>query len=124
MVVMSARRNHLEEFPLPDNCQVFVTNLEVAGLHMRKPAALEFVSGKKISLGLEREPDNRVDSNAIKVIGLDKGFFSTSRFDLGYVPKEVAAAIVSKGFWGRTHARLVNTYVDKDCFNTFPDYRS
>jgi hypothetical protein len=82
---------HLGE--LPDGYQIYAERLEVAGLGHRRSDATSFVSGKEHSLELRRDPGNKHDKNAIEVIGCWKGLFRSKRRAIGYVPREVAAAI-------------------------------
>jgi hypothetical protein len=89
----------------PDGVQIFIQRVYVAGVHPRSGID-EFLAGSDISLALEREPQNPHDRNAIKVIGILKTAFSTRRFHVGYVPREIAQQIVERGFWGRVGADL------------------
>ena len=69
-------------------------NIKVAGISRRVSVATDFIRGMSQRLELEREPDNLVDANAVKVIGiwLD-GSSNIHREQLGYVPREAAALI-------------------------------
>lgn len=106
---MAKREYHLKN--IPEGFQIFEERLEVAGIAYRKAEATRFIRGKNLWLELEREPSNKHDKNAIKVIGCSKGFFGTKRFFLGYVPQQVASAIVEGGFWGKVVPRLLKTYL-------------
>jgi hypothetical protein len=99
-----SRERFLPEYPR--GMQIFEDTLEVAGVQYRKTQALGFAKGKQQFLYLEREPDNKHDSNTIRVIGHSKRFFSTKQWFLGYVPAEVAKRVVTRGFWGKVAARL------------------
>ena len=90
----------------PSELVIFETELEVAGLQYRKEAAIKFAEGHDQSLEWEREPENEHDQNAIRLVGVSKGFLSTNRQFLGYVPKDIAKRIVSGGFWEQTSPRL------------------
>lgn len=110
------KRFHLDKQPIPGEFQIFEERLAVAGVTFRKADAAAFAGSKDPWLELERDPDNRHDRNAIRVIGCSKGFFGTRRRFVGYVPKEVSKAIVTRGFWGRVRPRLLKTYVGDDGF--------
>jgi hypothetical protein len=88
--------------------------LSVAGIGFRKHHASAFIRASEGYLELERENDNPHDENAIKIIGCYKGFFSTKRRMLGYVPKETSARIVKNGFWDQVKPRLLMTYLGRD----------
>ena len=107
---------HLKEQPIPKGFVIFEDRLDVTGIVYRKKDAAAFVNSNNIWLELEREENNKYDSNAIKIIGCSKGFLGTKRRFIGYVPKEVAATIVEKGFWGRVMARLLKTYLSENGF--------
>mgnify|MGYP002700210403 CR=1 FL=1 len=70
--------------------------MEVAGVSYRKPEVAKAFSGKQVSLGLEAEPKNKRDKNALKVVAFKKGLFDTKKIHIGYVPKEVAEIIAEK----------------------------
>src|SRR6266508_6942023 len=98
---MSTRKYHLDEQQIPEGFQIFEERLEVAGVGFRKENAVAFANAKEGWLELEREFGNEHDPNAIKVIGCSKGCFETKRRFIGYVPREVAQAIVQGGYWGQ-----------------------
>lgn len=108
---MSKRKYHLNEQDIPEGFQIFEDRLEVAGVSFRKEDAAAFAGAKDVWLELEREPGNKYDINAIKVIGCSKGFFGTKRRFIGYVPKEVSRVIVEGGYCGQIRPRLLKTYV-------------
>jgi hypothetical protein len=110
-VEISKRKYHLNEQDIPEGFQIFEDRLEVAGGSFRKEDAVAFAGAQDVWLELEREPGNKYDENAIKVIGCNKGFFGTKRRFIGYVPKEVSRLIVKGGDWGQIRPRLLKTYL-------------
>jgi hypothetical protein len=113
---MTKSTYHLQEQEIPEGFQIFADRLEVAGVSFRKGDATAFASSKDGWLEFEREPGNRQDKNAIRIIGCSKGFFGTKRRFIGYVPKEFAKMIVEGGFWERVRPRLLKTYVGDSGF--------
>ena len=113
---MSTRDYHLGEQEIPDGYQIFQERLEVAGTRFRKEDAVAFAKATDGWLELERDSGNIHDPNAIKVIGCNKGFFSTKRRFVGYVPKDVARATLEGGFLGQIRPRLLKTYVGDQGF--------
>ncbi len=105
---MSSKQFHLPA--IPDGFQIYEERLEVAGLAYRKRHALRFVRGREHRLEFEPEPSNRFDPNAIRVIGLWRGWFRARRALIGYVPKDVAAAIQETGFVDAVVPRLLKTF--------------
>ena len=81
-------------------------NESVVGTSFRCKDAIAWAKSKDISLILEREPDNKVDENAIKVIGKSKGFFGTKTRHLGYVEKDLAQRLVKKDFVDKVYPWL------------------
>ncbi len=110
-VEMSKPKYHLDEQDIPEGFQIFEDRLEVAGVSFRKEDAAAFAGAKNVWLEFEREPGNKYDENAIKVIGCSKGFFGTKHRFIGYVPKEVSRVIVEGGYWGQIRPRLLKTYL-------------
>ena len=102
---------HLQEQPIPHGYQIFEERLQVAGLAHRRAVVARFICGKHLRLELIREASNKHDPNAIMVFGCTDGIQNSKRFHLGYVPREVAKAIVGGGFWGRVMPRLLYTYL-------------
>ncbi len=67
--------------------------LTVAGLYQYEKSALKFINGENHSIILEREPENKYDANAIKVIAeWVEGSKNKSEI-VGYVPKDISAKI-------------------------------
>lgn len=106
---MSGLKYQEHDQEIPEGFQVFEDRLEVAGVGFRKEDAADFAARKEGWLELEREPGNKHDPNAIKVIGCNKGFLGTKRCFVGYLPKELSKAIVEGGYWGQIRPRLVRT---------------
>ena len=78
---------------------LFSRDVPVAGISF--PDALEnataFIAGCDRSLLLERDPGNRHDPNAIRVIGRWRGASgSEHQMQIGWVPKDIAARISSE----------------------------
>lgn len=78
---------------IPDWVTVTYRDVHVAGITVPKyqKDATAFTLGSDRQLSLEREPDNEVDQNAIRVIGVwfDKNG-QEHRGRLGYVPRDIA----------------------------------
>lgn len=108
---MSTRRFHLESQPIPEGYEIVEERLEVAGIKHRKDDARAFANASNGWLELERDPANQYDPNAIKVLGCTKGLFGTKRRFIGFVPKNVAKAIVVGGHANVVRPRLLKTYV-------------
>lgn len=88
--------------PIPKGFQIYAGRLEVAGVRHRRSEALQFANGSGQTLLLEREPENRHDPNAIKVIGLT----GAVRHFVGYVPKDISEQIVGSGLFQVVQGRL------------------
>lgn len=101
---------------IPDGYQIFEERLEVAGIHYRRDDAVQFANSRNKWIEFQREPENRSDKNAIKVIGCSKGFFGTLRRFIGYVPKEVSKKIIENGFYDFIIPRLMGTFIGDNEF--------
>lgn len=102
---------------IPSGFQIFENRLTPAGISFREADAADFASsGGNGWLELEREPGNLHDEHAIKVIGCTKGFFGTKRRFVGYVPKEIAKDIVTRGFFSEVRPRLTHARITRDGF--------
>jgi hypothetical protein len=78
----------------------------VTGMSIRKEEAIAFANEKNCWIKLEREKEDKYDSNAIKVIRCSKGSFKVKRRFIGYVPKETAKLIVEGNYLGIVLPRL------------------
>lgn len=92
--------------PIPQGYQIYQRMLLVAGISFRKDDASRFIRGTSQSLEFESEPSNPKDKNAIKVIGVT----SSSRYFVGYIPKDIANALVKTGLLNKIQLRLDRTY--------------
>jgi hypothetical protein len=106
----------LDRHPIPEGFQIFEERLDVAGLQFRREDAEAFIIRGDQWLELELDPGNAHDPNAIKVIGCNGTSYNTCRHFIGFVPKNVARAVVRKGFWGLVQPRLLKTYVSPNGF--------
>lgn len=88
--------NQYFKVPIPTGYRIFFEEMEISGVSFRKSEAIKAFSGKQVSLAIEPEPDNKKDQNALKVVALKKGFFSTKKLHIGYVPKAIAKIITTK----------------------------
>lgn len=75
-----------------------------------------FVKAKEPEVELRIVPDGREYAGAIEVIGVWKGWWLTHRKLIGYVPKEVVAALDGANAKRIVRARLVRTFVDDEGF--------
>jgi hypothetical protein len=96
--------------PIPKGYQIYADALPIAGMQFRKSEAIKFAKSSNQGLSLEREPNNEHDPNAIKLIGLS----SSTKYFLGYLPKEISAQIVTTGLAESVKARLVRIYLRGD----------
>jgi hypothetical protein len=95
------------DLDVPDGFQIYELYIEPAGAYWKNSGTLKFIgSGKHLSLELEREPKNRHDPNAIKIIGVAKGWILKSRYHVGYVPADMAKRLVLGKFWPKVAATL------------------
>lgn len=101
---------------IPKDHQIYERRLEVAGVQHRKSSAYKFAKGSCQEIYLEREYNNKYDSNAIKMMGVSKGWFFTSRNFIGYVPKEISQQIVGSDMWDSVKPRLCKIYISDKGF--------
>jgi hypothetical protein len=108
---LGSRPKDLRFLPdIPDGMRILVADEEVAGIQHRISNAKAFAKGSNHDLLLEPEPRNRHDPNAIKVIGVYKGWFFTHRVHIGYVPADVARIVAERGLVDRVCPRLKNIW--------------
>lgn len=93
--------------PIPEGFQIYAKELPLAGSKYKSNNKIEFATGKYRSLRLEREPDNAKDPNAILVIGE----CTDDEFELGYLPKDLAAQIAKSNLFSVVQPRLLRVYV-------------
>ncbi len=91
---------------IPEGMQIFESDVSPAGAFFKNPDVAKFTRAKNPFLGLERDVRNKYDANAIRIIGYAKGLFGLRRYEIGFLPKEIARRIVQGGFWGQVQARL------------------
>jgi len=96
--------------PIPKGFGIIESNIYVAGLFKYKQNALKFMKDSNQVLELERDVENEFDKNAIKVIGK----CSSARDQLGYIPKEIAGALVETQLINEVFPRLVRIYKKGD----------
>ncbi len=108
----SSETNQAQSFlpPIPKDHQIYSSNMLVAGITFRKDNAIDFARDSNQILELERDPNNQHDKNAIKVIGVTP----TSRYFVGFVPKEVSEQIIATNMFDNVKARLARIYQGND----------
>lgn len=90
--------------------KIFEHGVEVVMARQRFSYANKFVRRSKRRLYLQREPANKHDSHAIKVIGKSKGLFFEANKCIGYVPADIARKLVLTGLEDKVKARLQLIY--------------
>jgi hypothetical protein len=92
---------------IPTGYQIYMSNVSLAGFNFYKSDAVNFIKGKDHSIELERDPTNKYDANAIKVIGVSSG----RKYHIGFIPADIAKMLVTRGFDKNILARLTNLYL-------------
>jgi hypothetical protein len=80
--------------PIPDGWKIFADGCEVAGVQHHIRNANKFARGRSQDLRFEREPNNRHDPNAIKVMGVYRGWLFNHEVHIGYIPADLVEIIV------------------------------
>lgn len=111
-----AKKYHLAAQPILTGFRIYEERLDVMGITQRKQDALAFARGKHHSLTLEREPGNKADPNAIKVVGQWSGWWLKHSRMLGYVPREVAGRLAAADVSAVVAARLLKTFASPGDF--------
>lgn len=101
---------------IPNGCQIYAARLFVQGLHVEahRNQGERFARGRAQELVLSAEPSNPHDRNAVRVIGNFKGLLFSSRAELGYVPKDIAEALVTNALLLSVSPRLKFVSVGDD----------
>ena len=86
--------------------RIFDYGVEVSGTNRYFYRIKKFSRRRKRRLYLEREPDNKRDPNAIKVIGKSKGWFSEATKCVGYVPTDATKRLLATGMVDKVEVRL------------------
>jgi HIRAN domain len=86
--------------------QVFEYGVEVAGISKRFHDARKFAKRNKRRIYLERVPDNKRESNAIRVIGKSRGWLFERKKCIGYVPADIARKLVLNEMEDKVTTRL------------------
>ena len=97
---------------IPTGYQIFAKNLLIAGIQHRKVEALKFARASNQELSLQRDPSNKFDPNAIKLIGLS----GATEYFIGFLPKELSAQIIGTELFDSLKARLGRIYISKNDF--------
>jgi hypothetical protein len=105
--------NHTDHCPIPVGYEVYEKWLDVAGVSYHKTAVARFIMGNDLRLEFERETGNAKDPNAIKMIGVCGAGRKERRYHVGYLPHEIAAAVVMGRLWGEVQPRLIRTYLNE-----------
>jgi hypothetical protein len=96
-------KNVLAEYP---DGFVIYCGFNVAGITFQFVDAARFANSQSLSIELEREPTNKHDRNAIKVIGVSQ----RARYFVGHVPKDICAQVARSGLCDVLLPRLTRIY--------------
>lgn len=110
MVLEAVKMNGIENVVIPLMNEIFLSSTKIAGTRYCDNQDVFKGLEKNVPLLLEREADNKYDSNAIKVM-------TTDREKLGYIPKSensIYARLMDSG--KILHARVYSCYED-DYYN-------
>ena len=92
--------------PIRKQHQIYEQNTSVQGIQHTKDDCNRFIEDGNLRLRLEKEPNNRVDKNAIKVIGIG----AKSEYFLGYVPQNIALKISTTECFDYIYPRIIKVY--------------
>jgi hypothetical protein len=92
--------------------QIYEHGVEVAIVNKRLHDAKKFAKGSKRRIYLERVPDNKHQSNAIRVIGKSKGWVFERIKCIGYVPADIAKKLVLNGLEDKVKTRIQLVSID------------
>jgi len=81
---------------IPAGYRMLAENVEVIGVHFFLEDAKRFAAGKNQALMLEQDRKNPKNRNAIKVIGICRGWFANKKYLIGHVPMELADTIAKR----------------------------
>ena len=109
-------------YSLTKNYVLYLEKLKPAGLNYNELDAKNFVKLENIWIELEREPTNKYDPNAIKIVGCSVEDSNTVRRHLGYIPREYAAVIVKGKYFKDLKVYLHRTYYDYRMFTVYIDF--
>lgn len=110
MVLEAVKMNGIENVVMPLMNEIFLSSTKIAGTRYCDNQDVFKGLEKNVPLLLEREADNKYDSNAINVM-------TTDREKLGYIPKSensIYARLMDSG--KILHARVYSCYED-DYYN-------
>ncbi|MGB5541500.1 MAG: HIRAN domain-containing protein [Gammaproteobacteria bacterium] len=98
--------------PVPEGMRIFAHGVEVAEDNHCHRYARKFVKRSKRRVYLQREPENKHDFSAIRVMGESTGWIFGARRCIGYVPADLARKLVITGIDAKVEARLRMILVD------------
>ena len=85
------QRFHID---IPDGYRIYEYEFSIAGIQYRKNEFFAVMKKGDVTVGMRRDPDNRFDSNAIKVVVSRKGMFGrTIMKQIGFIPADIASKI-------------------------------
>jgi hypothetical protein len=82
-----------------DDMWIYLEGVEVVSSDETKEEREKFKQGKNPRLDFEEDLDDFKSNSSVKVLGFTKKFFGVNSYFLGYLPKEVARAILAGGFF-------------------------
>ena len=97
---------------IPVDMKMIEYDIEVSGVNHRYYNVKKFAQRSKRRIYLEREPDNKHNLNAIRVIGESKGWFFEVKKCIGYVPADVAKQLVATGLEDIVKPQLRFIWID------------
>ena len=83
--------------PIPDGFRIYEKEFDVAGLSYYRKPFLSILKKGQIEFGMQPDPKNKHDKNAIKVVGCRKGIFGRTVKHIGYLPSEISSKIHQSG---------------------------
>lgn len=92
--------------PVPAGMRIFEYGVELDGVGKRSSHAKKFVKRSLRRIYLQRDPDNKPDATAVRVMGKSKGWFFTAEKCIGFVPPGIARKLVNAGLADKVTVRL------------------
>lgn len=99
---------------IPKGLRIFYQEFDVSGVSFRKKELEKALKGSKAEFGLEPEPTNFHDKNAIKIVVFKKRLIFNNTIHVVYVPKELAKEICCRNLQEKLLPRPKSLWVGSE----------
>lgn len=104
---------------IPDGYRIYEREFPIAGIQHHRKDFIGIMRKGNMTFGMEKDPANRFDPNAVRVVAARKTLFGNKKRTIGYIPAEIASQIADSKLFSKLMMRPKAFYIGDNGYVDF-----